>query len=263
MSDQPPPPPGNYPPPPPPPPGGGYPPPPPGGGYPPPPPPGGGGYPPPPQQGGYAPPPGAAPGYPPPQAAYGPPGGAPPALPQDAYTPWLTRVLAYLIDVVPMLIVLAIAYGVAFGTADNNCSGDTFGYGVYCTSEFSAIGVILLALGYIAVLAYWIWNLGYRQGTTGSSIGKSVMKFKILNEKTGQPVGFGMSFVRELIYWVGAGLCFGILWLVAVLFPLWDPKRQTLVDKILNHIALPSEQQQLNPQPLPPGPPQMGPPPVQ
>jgi len=26
---------------------------------------------------------------------------------------------------------------------------------------------------------------------------------------------------------------------VAVLFPLWDVKRQTLVDKILNQIALP------------------------
>jgi hypothetical protein len=31
----------------------------------------------------------------------------------------------------------------------------------------------------------------------------------------------------------------GILWLVAVLFPLWDTKRQTLVDKIVSTIALP------------------------
>jgi uncharacterized RDD family membrane protein YckC len=161
-------------------------------------------------------------------------------------------VLAWLIDAVPMFIVLAIAYGIAFGTADNNCTSDAVGYGVYCESNFSAIGVILLIAGYIAALVYWIWNLGYRQGTTGSSIGKSVMKFKIVNEKTGQPVGFGMSFVRELLYWVGAGICFGILWLVAVLFPLWDPKRQTLVDKILTHVALPLEQQGLNPQPLPP-----------
>jgi uncharacterized RDD family membrane protein YckC len=137
------------------------------------------------------------------------------------------------------------------------------GYGVYCTSSFSALGVILLVVSYLAAIAYWIWNLGYRQGTTGSSIGKGYMKFKIVNENTGQPVGFGMSFVRELLYWVGGGVCFGILWLVAVLFPLWDQKRQTLVDKILNHVALPLEQQQLNPQPLPPSPPQAGPPPMQ
>ena len=87
-------------------------------------------------------------------------------------------------------------------------------------------------------LAYVIWNLGYRQGTTGSSIGKGIMKFKIVSEKTGQPIGFGMSVVRELIYLVFAGLC-GIIWLIAVLFPLWDVKRQTLVDKIISTIALP------------------------
>ncbi|MCT7657270.1 RDD family protein [Mycobacterium deserti] len=252
MTDQPPPPQGNYPPPP-------------QGGYPPPPP---GGYPPPPSQGGYPPPPPQnAPGYPPqsggypPQqhGGYGPQGGGfppsqVPALPQDAYTPWFTRVLAYLIDAVPILILLGITYGIAFGTADNNCTSDADGYGVYCSSDFSAIGVILLALGHLLALAYWIWNLGYKQGKTGSSIGKSIMKFKIVNEKDGQPVGFGMSIVRELIYWVGAGVCLGIVWLVAVLFPLWDSKRQTLVDKILNHVALPLDRQGLNPQPLPPQP---------
>jgi uncharacterized RDD family membrane protein YckC len=223
MTDQPPPPPGNYPPPPPPP-----------GGYPPPPPPQGGGYPPPPPGGGF-PPPQAAVGYPPPAAAGGP------ALPQDAYTPWQTRVLAWLIDAIPLAIIEGIGWGLLLGTQESACITDTSEYnlGEFCATGASTIGQISIAITAILALAYWIWNLGYRQGTTGSSIGKSIMKFKIVNEKTGQPVGFGMSVVRELIYWVGAGLCFGILWLVAVLFPLWDPKRQTLVDKILTHIALP------------------------
>ena len=42
-----------------------------------------------------------------------------------------------------------------------------------------------------------VWNYGYRQGTTGSSIGKSIMKFKVVSEITGQPLGFGMSVVRQ------------------------------------------------------------------
>ena len=83
-----------------------------------------------------------------------------------------------------------------------------------------------------------IWNYGYRQGTTGSSIGKSIMKFKVVSEKTGQPIGFGMSIVRELIYLVATSLV-GIVWLIAVLFPLWDPKRQTLADKIMTTVCLP------------------------
>jgi uncharacterized RDD family membrane protein YckC len=225
MTDQPPSPPGNYPPPPPPP-----------GGYPPPPSPQGGGYPPPPPPGGgYQAPPQAATGYPPPPAAAGP------ALPKEAYTPWGTRVLAWLIDFIPLAILEGIGWGLLLGTQETACVTDTSEYdlGEFCASGASTLGQVSIAVTGILALVYWIWNLGYRQGTTGSSIGKSIMKFKIVNEKTGQPVGFGMSFLREVIYWVAAGLCFGVLWLVAVLFPLWDPKRQTLVDKILTQIALP------------------------
>jgi uncharacterized RDD family membrane protein YckC len=258
MTDQPPPP-GNYPPPPPPP--GGYPPPPPrqGGGYAPrpqgggyAPPPQGGGYAPPPQGGGYAPPPqsgGYAPPPPPPggrhqapQAATGyPPPAAPgAALPTDAYTPWLTRVLAYIIDYIPYAIILGIGSGLLLGTRETACITDTSGYdlGEYCATGASTLGQVSIALAGIVGFAYLVWNLGYRQGTTGSSIGKSIMKFKIVSEKTGQPIGFGMSIVRELIYIVAAAAC-GILWLVAVLFPLWDPKRQTLADKIIGTVALP------------------------
>jgi uncharacterized RDD family membrane protein YckC len=214
---------------------------PPPGDHPPPPPPGG--YPPPPpaQGGGYAPP--AAGGYDAPQAgtAYPPPATAAPVLPTEAYTPWGTRVLAWLIDAVPLLILEGIGWGLLLGTRQTECITDSSEYnlGQFCATGASTLGQISIAVTGILALVYWIWNLGYRQGTTGSSIGKSIMKFKIINEKTGQPVGFGMSFVRELIYWVAAGLCVGIVWLVAVLFPLWDAKRQTLVDKILNHAALP------------------------
>jgi uncharacterized RDD family membrane protein YckC len=164
-----------------------------------------------------------------------------PALPQEAYTPWVTRVLAWLIDIVPLAILEGIGVALLLGTRETVCVTDASEYdlGDFCASGASTMGQIAIVITGLLALAYWIWNLGYRQGTTGSSIGKSIMKFKIVNEKTGQPVGFGMSFVREIIYWVVAGICAGIVWLIAVLFPLWDQKRQTLVDKILNHVALP------------------------
>jgi len=60
----------------------------------------------------------------------------------------------------------------------------------------------------------------------------------VVSEKTGQPIGFGMSVVRELIYVVFNAAC-GVLWLIAVLFPLWDAKRQTLTDKIISTICVP------------------------
>jgi uncharacterized RDD family membrane protein YckC len=89
-----------------------------------------------------------------------------------------------------------------------------------------------------------VWNYGYRQGTTGSSIGKSVMKFKVVSEKTWQPIGFGLSVVRQLAHVVDLIICF-----IGFLFPLWDAKRQTLADKIMTTVCVP-----LDPQSAPPGP---------
>jgi len=83
-------------------------------------------------------------------------------------------------------------------------------------------------------LFYLIWNYGYRQGTTGSSLGKSVMKFKVVSEVTGQPIGFGFSVLRFLAHFVDSIICF-----VGFLFPLWDAKRQTLADKIMTTVCLP------------------------
>lgn len=220
MTDQPPPPPGNYPPPP----SGGYP--------PPPPPPGGGGYPPPPpsQGGGFPPPPGG--GY----AQAGAPGGPGAPLPKEAYTPWLTRVLAWIIDYIPYMIVVGIGYGIEAATQETVCVTDSSEYnlGDFCATGNSTLGVAALSISILIGLAYIVWNYGYRQGTTGSSIGKSIMKFKVVSEKTWQPIGFGMSVVRQLAHIVDGIICY-----IGYLFPLWDAKRQTLADKIMTTVCVP------------------------
>ena len=212
-------------------------------GQPPPPP---GNYPPPPPPGGYPPPPGPQGGFPPPPPQWGPGYPPPPAvdtgLPKEAYTPWLTRVWAFLIDYIPVAIVSAIAWVVWAGTRETACITDTSEYdlGEFCATGASTMGqATIYVIAPLVSLAYVLWNFGYRQGTTGSSIGKSIMKFKVVSEKTGQPIGFGLSFVRELIYIVAAFATCGILWLVAVLFPLWDQKRQSLADKIVSTICVP------------------------
>jgi uncharacterized RDD family membrane protein YckC len=234
----PPPPPGNYPPPPPPP-GGGYnpppPPPPPGGGYNPPPPPPGGGYnpPPPPPGGGYP--------APPPQGGYAPPPvGGGQALPQEAYTPWVTRVLAYLIDAIPVAIISGI--GVIISLTTQECvdinealGGDYSEYGFsgeVCGA--STLGLTALWVFVLLGFAFAIWNYGYKQGITGSSIGKGIMKFKVVSEETGQPIGFAMSVVRQFAHLIDGIICY-----IGFLFPLWDPKRQTIADKLIKTVCLP------------------------
>jgi uncharacterized RDD family membrane protein YckC len=190
---------------------------------PPPPPPGGGTYPPPPPpSGGYAPP---------------PPGPAVRALPTESYTPWFTRVLAFLIDNAPIAVVYGIGWVIALVTEQSSCVASVNQYDVsqYCYSQDSIIGVLAQGLASLAIFAYWIWNYGYRQGTTGSSIGKSILKVKVISETTGEPLGFGMSIVRQLAHFVDAIICY-----IGFLFPLWDAKRQTLADKIMTTVVLPT-----------------------
>lgn len=242
----------------PPPPSGDYPPPSDGGGYEPPSPSGSGGYQPPHQGGGFPPPPGggygppSSGGYgPPPGGSYPPPsqlggyGGAYGAPSPETYTPWLTRVLAWLIDWLPVGILsgLGSIFLVTMQKVETVCVTDSSEYqlGDFCaTGSNGPTGLawaLFIVLELVAV-AFVFWNLGYKQGTTGSSIGKGIMSFKVVDEQTGQPIGFGKSAAREIVYFVAYSAC-GIVWLIAVLFPLWDPKRQTLVDKLFNTVALP------------------------
>ena len=153
----------------------------------------------------------------------------------------MTRVLAWIIDSIPAFIILGIGFGVRAGTRETVCITDTseLDLGEFCATGASSIGQwSALFIAPLIAFAYIIWNLGYRQGTTGSSIGKSIKKIKIISEHSGQPLGFKMSVVRELAYLVPLLAC-GILWLIAVLYPLWDTKRQTLIDKVFNTICLP------------------------
>ena len=127
--------------------------------------------------------------------------------------------------------------GIQFATAQNTCITDQTdgGYTLECSSTHpSALGVAgALVFGLLA-LAFALWNYGYRQGLTGSSVGKSVMKFKVVSEATGSPIGFGRSVLRQFAHIVDAVICN-----IGYLFPLWDAKRQTIADKLMSTVCLP------------------------
>lgn len=193
---------------------------------------------------GYPPPPPGSkpslPGYPAPPGTFTPPPAetnAVPALPQNAYTPWIRRVGAWIIDTIPVLLLTGLGQGMLFLFGEGNCStrGYDGGQGVYCTAQPSTLGLALSFLFGLAALAFALWNYGARQGITGSSIGKAALKFKVVSERTGEPIGFGLSIVRQLAHIVDAVICY-----IGYLFPLWDAKRQTLADKIMTTVCLPT-----------------------
>ena len=95
-------------------------------------------------------------------------------------------------------------------------------------------GALLMLIGYVDVIAIGTWNLVFRQGTTGWSIGKRVLGIRLLSESTGQPLGPGMTFVRMLAHILDSLPCY-----VGYLWPLWELKRQTFADKIMGSVVIP------------------------
>jgi uncharacterized RDD family membrane protein YckC len=167
----------------------------------------------------YGQPAGGPPGYgqpygtPPPGYQTGPmaqPGGY--AFGAPRYAGWLSRVGSYVLDFLPAWILYAIG-----GFISGHAGG---------TSPASAL-LDLAALGWI------IENRWFRAGRTGQSRGKSVLKTRLVDERTGQPIGAGMAFVRDIAHLVDAVVCY-----VGFLFPLWDSKRQTIADKFLHTVVV-------------------------
>jgi uncharacterized RDD family membrane protein YckC len=130
--------------------------------------------------------------------------------PAYQYSDWIHRVGAYLIDIVPAVVV----YFIAFLT--------------------KSVAVIFIAL--LIVLAYQIWNRWYLGGQ-GQSLGKKALSMMLVSEETGQPIGTLNAFLRDICHIVDGIICY-----IGFLFPLWDDKRQTLADKIMRTVVIPVAQ---------------------
>jgi uncharacterized RDD family membrane protein YckC len=120
---------------------------------------------------------------------------------------WPNRVGGALIDG----LIVGVPYGIGAAFAQN--------------SDLAIIGIIFYLIG----IGLGIWNVVIRQGSTGQTIGKQVLGLKLVGADTGQPVGAGKAFLRQLTHILDSAACYiGYLW------PLWDEKKQTFADKINN-----------------------------
>lgn len=188
---------------------------------------------------GQAPPPGQpqmAPGQPSggfpaqPPVAPGHPGGAFPAPPGQVgypgqgfngfgggpqnYANWGQRVAAMLIDNLPPSAL------------------NLIGIILLLTGAWVA-GLVIVLLSSLGTLVWNIVNRWIKGGNTGQSLGKRVMGIKLVGEHTGQPIGAGAAFGRDLAHFLDGIACYlGFLW------PLWDDKSQTFADKIIGSIVV-------------------------
>lgn len=205
-----------------------------------------GGYPPQePPGGGQQPPPGQYPPAQQPPGGYPPPGGqqmgyaAVPVSPQGRpLASWGKRLGAALIDAVvitiPSYIIMLVVGVGAFQSAD--IETDEFGNVVSVGDPSSFIVTMLVSFGIVTALgiAYQVYFNGSEKGQT---IGKMALKIQVRDEKTGGPIGYGRAAIRWLVAVVLWAACY-VPGIVDALFPLWDPKRQTIHDKAANSLVV-------------------------
>ena len=152
------------------------------------------------------------------------------------YASWLRRVLGYLVDGLFSLaasIPLVVGYVMLMDELDLRTDPVTGETVAGPNSDVSTATLGILVLGSVLVLGFTLWNSVFRQGRTGYSLGKAAVGIRLVKESTGRPMGAGLCFVRQLAHYVDSLVCYlGWLW------PLWDPKRQTLGDKIMGTVVV-------------------------
>lgn len=140
-----------------------------------------------------------------PWAGGSPPPFPPPPGPTGGLASWGQRVGAYLIDVVIGSVVIILG--------------------------FLAKSTPLIAIGYLISIGFWIWN-SIQQGNTGQTVGKKMLNIHLQRLDGVTPPGVGLSIGRTFLHIIDGIPCYlGYLW------PLWDEKRQTFTDKILNTVV--------------------------
>jgi uncharacterized RDD family membrane protein YckC len=126
------------------------------------------------------------------------------------------RVIAFLIDWVGAYLVMFVLFAIVGGILG---------------AISDALGALFGLVAFVVYLGFWFWQI-YQEGTTGQTLGKKQQSIKLVGlENGGQPVGFAMAFVRNLVN----GVC-GLFWLL----PFFDAQRQTVGDKVSKTVVVPT-----------------------
>jgi len=194
--------------------------------------------------------PGAGPGGLPsfPGNAPPPPSGEPPAFPTqtrvgypvqtpagETYATWGIRVGGYLIDFVIFLVVLVVLF--LLFRHSHALNVHLMARRGTRRRNFSAVPFLITGVLYVV---YGTLLCGSPRGQT---LGMMAVGVRAVRDESFAVLGYGRALARALFEVVLRliNLLFfllGLIWLLDMLFPLWDRKRQTLHDKAAGSVVL-------------------------
>jgi uncharacterized RDD family membrane protein YckC len=161
-------------------------------------------------------------------------GGDPQALP---YAGWGTRLGGYLIDAVIFIPVLAVLYLVLRHTHTLEVHLMTRRNGTHVRRTVSLLAPLITA-GLFVIYATVMYG-----GARGQTVGMMAVGVRVVREEAHDALGYGRALWRASVeqflrILATVTLILGVIWLLDMLFPLWDKKRQTLHDKLAKTVVL-------------------------
>jgi uncharacterized RDD family membrane protein YckC len=127
------------------------------------------------------------------------------------YAPWLIRVGTNTVDGL-----IAIPFFVAAQVID--------------TPGTPRLVALVLTVPAIVLFGYNRW---YLAGRTGQSWGRKLFGVRLVDDRTGRPVGVGRAVLRDV-----AHLLDGFFFCLGYLLPLVSAKRQTIADKVCRTVVV-------------------------
>lgn len=155
------------------------------------------------------------------------PAGFPAGPAAPAYSAWWKRVAATLIDAVLFVAVSAVVTFPLFSTATSSAATGHAGVSAW----FVPLVTLLILVGDL------VYHIVLEGGSRGATVGKMALGIQVRDAATLGPIGYGRAAARRLV----AMLLWWVMWvpgIVDVLFPLWDPRRQTLHDKAVSSVVV-------------------------
>jgi uncharacterized RDD family membrane protein YckC len=91
-------------------------------------------------------------------------------------------------------------------------------------------------VGRVITLVVGIAYLGFFEGSaSGQTVGKRALGIRVIDYRTGGPIGYGRGVLRYFARYLSAIPCLlGYFWM------LWDKERQTWHDKLISDVVVPT-----------------------
>ena len=149
------------------------------------------------------------------------------------FAEWWQRMLAFIVDQIVVWLPTALVLTIV-GAAVGPGTVDPFTGDIDSSSRNALLLVTFIACYFVFIPAYFALSHG---GESGATLGKRLLKIRVADVQDGSRVGVGRAFLR----WIVAGLFWTFLYVPGILnllWPLWDPQRQSWHDKIVNSVVV-------------------------